>query len=288
MQFFRRLEPILNVGQNQHFTLDSKKVLGNVVERIVLDNTGSGALLKANLTNLTVKLNGKNTFGPISAAQVTSLQIYKNIVSDVSRTTLEFTEQTSRNIQGQLMGAYDTDASGVTSFVVEGDIGTATTPALTGFVQMRTPESMAPEKGFDPRTRGLITAVIPTSVNDSAAGQFPHDLNYGSRGNSLIKRVVLFSGTLTSFQVKADSVDLFENISTALVGYIQAENGKDDQAGMYVWDPLMDGNQPDAVLTRQVLENGNARERNFEWLFTVSGAGAHTVFTDVYTTLPNL
>lgn len=288
MQFFRKLEPILNVGANQHFVLDTKKVFGNVVERIILDNTGSGALLKANLTNLTVKLNGKNIHGPISAAQETSLNIYKNIVSDAARTTIEFTEQTSRNIQGQLMGAIDTDASGVTSFVVEGDIGTATTPALTGWVQMRTPASMSAERGFDPRTRGLISALIPTSVNDSAGGQFPHDINYGSRGNSLIKRVVIFSSTLTSFQVKADSVDLFEDPSIALVGYLQAENGKDDQSGMYVWDPLMDGNQPDAVLTRQDLGDGRMRERFFEWLFRVSGSGSHTVFADVYTTLPNL
>jgi hypothetical protein len=288
MQFFRKLEPVINVGQNQHFTLDSKKVLGNVVEEIILDNTGSGALLKANLSNLTVKLNGKNVIGPISATQISSLQQYKNIVSDAARTTIEFVEKTSRNMQGQLMGAVDTDASGVTSFVLEGDIGTATTPALTAYVLMRTPESMSPQKGFDPRTRGLISALIPTSVNDSAAGQFPHDLNYGSRGNSLIKRVVIFSGTLTSFQVKADSVDLWEDPVAALVGYLQAENGKDDQAGMYVWDPLCDGNQPDAVLTRQDLGNNVTRERNFEWLFRVSGAGAHTVFTDVYTTLPNL
>jgi hypothetical protein len=288
MQVIRRLEPLLNVAATSHFVCDTKKVLGNVVEEIVLDNTGSGALLKANLTNLVVKLNGKNVWGQITAAQVTSLQIYKNIVSDVSRTAIEFVEKTSRNIQGQLMGAVDTDASGVTSFVIEGDIGTATTPILTGWVQMRNPQSMSPEKGFDPATRGLISALIPTSVNDSAAGQFPHDINYGSRGNSLIKRVAIFSSTLTAFQVKADSVDLWENPVTALAGYLQAENGKDDQSGVYIWDPLMDGNQPDAVLTRAPNGNGQFRERNFEWLFQVSGSGSHTVFTDVYTTLANL
>jgi hypothetical protein len=288
MQVVRKLEPLLNVAASSHWTCDSKKVLGNVVEEIVLDNTGSGALLKANLTGLMVKGNGKNIVSPITSAQLTSLQIYKNIVTDVSRTTIEFVEKTSRNIQGQLMGAIDTDASGITSFVIEGDIATATTPVLTGWVQMRNPQSMTPEKGFDPATRALISALIATSVNDSAAGQFPHDLNYGSRGNSLIKRVGIFSSTLTSFQVKADSVDLWENILTALAGYLQAENGKDDQSGLYIWDPLMDGNQPDAVLTRAPNGNGGYRERNFEFLFTVSGTGTHSVFTDVYTTLGNL
>lgn len=288
MQVIRKLEPLLNVAASSHWTMDSKKVLGNVIEEIVLDNTGSGALLKANLTGLTVKGNGKNIFGPITAAQLTSLQIYKNIVTDTARTSIEFVEKTSRNIQGQLMGAIDTDASGITSFVVEGDIATATTPVLTAWVQMRNPESMSPAKGFDPATRPLISALIPTSINDSAAGQFPHDINYGSRGNSLIKRLAIFSSTLTSFQVKANSVDLYENISTALAGYLQAENGKDDQSGLIIWDPLMDGNQPDAVITRYVNQSGAAVERNFEWLFTVSGTGSHSVFADVYTTLLNL
>lgn len=283
MQNIRRLEPALNVAAASHFTIDSKKVLGNVIEAIVLDNAGSGALTKANLSGLLVKANGKNIFGPISATQLNSWQVYKNIVADTGRNTIEFVEKTSRNIQGQLMGAIDTDASGITSFVVEGDIATATTPVVTGWVQMRNPSSMAPEKGFDPASRPLISALIPTSVNDSAAGQFPHDLNYGSRGNSLIKRIGIFSSTLTSFQVKADSVDLYENLTNALAGYFQAENGKDDQPGLIMWDPLMDGNQPDSVLTRA----GN-RERNFEFLFTVSGSGSHSVFTDVYTTLLNL
>jgi len=283
MQVIRKLEPALNVAAASHFTIDSKKVLGNVIESIVLDNAGSTALTKANLSGLTVKGNGKNIFGPISAAQLNSWQVYKNIVADTGRNTIEFVEKTSRNIQGQLMGAIDTDASGITSFVVEGDIATATAPVLTAWVQMRNPASMAPEKGFDPGTRALISALIPTSINDSAAGQFPHDINYGSRGNSLIKRVGIFSSTLTSFRVKADSVDLYEDLSNALAGYFQAENGKDDQSGLIFWDPLMDGNQPDAVLTRA----GN-RERTFEFLFTVSGAGAHSVFTDVYTTLLNL
>jgi hypothetical protein len=57
---------------------------------------------------------------------------------------------------------------------------------------------------------------------------------------------------------------------------------------MFVYDPLMDGNQPDAIPTRVVTPDGRIREANFEWLFTVSGAGSHTCYTDVYTTLQDL
>jgi hypothetical protein len=64
---------------------------------------------------------------------------------------------------------------------------------MVAYVQMRSPQSMSPERGFDQRTRGLIRALIPTTVTETAAGEFQHDLNYGSKGNSLIKRVFIHS-----------------------------------------------------------------------------------------------
>jgi hypothetical protein len=280
------LEPVQNVAATGPFTLTSRKVLGNVIERVIIDTTGSGALTKAMISALVVRLNGKVTFGPITASQLDLQNRYLTLANDAARLPIDFTELVSRSIQGQLMGAIDTDASEVTDFTVEGTITGATTPVMTMFVQMRSPGSISPERGFDPRTRGLIRCLVPTTIQDTAAGQFPHDLNYGSRGNSLIKRLFIHSTVLTSFQVKRDSVDLFENISNALGEFIVEENGRQWQTNVFVWDPLMDGNQPDAMPTRVQAAPGQvAREANFEWLFTVSGAGTSTVFTDLYTGL---
>lgn len=287
MQFFRRLEPVSNVVASGPFTLTSRKLLGNVVERVILE-LGGGSLTKAMITNLVVRLNGKVVLGPISASNLDLENRYLTLVNDAARLTIDFTELTSRSIQGQLMGAIDTDASGVTDFTIEGTITGATTPTMTAYSQMRSPSSMTPQRGFDPRTRGLIRFLIPTTISESAAGEFQRDLNYGSKGNSLIKRVFIHSTVLTSFRVKRDSLDMFEGVTQALGEFIVEENGRQWQSNLFVYDPLQDGNQPDAVPTRVVTPNGQAREANFEWLFTVSGAGTNTCFVDGYSTLSDL
>jgi hypothetical protein len=287
MQFFRRLEPVLGVVANGSFTLTSRKVLGNVIERIILEFGGT-SLTKAMITNLVVRLNGKVIFGPLSASNLDLENRYLTLVNDAARLAIDFTELVSRSIQGQLMGAIDTDASGVTDFTIEGTITGATAPTMVAYAQLRAPSSISPERGFDPRTRALIRALVPTTVTETAAGEFQHDLNYGSKGNSLIKRVFIHSTILTSFRVKRDSLELFEGVSAALGEFITEENGRQWQTNMFVYDPMQDGNQPDAIPTRVANQNGGYREANFEWLFTASGAGSHTVLTDLYTTLVDL
>lgn len=287
MQFFRRLEPVNNVVASGPFTLTSRKVLGNVIERVILE-LGGGALTKAMITNLVVRLNGKVVLGPISATNLQLQNTYLTISNDVARLTIDFTELTSRSIQGQLMGAIDTDASGVTDFTIEGTITGATTPTMVAYAQLRAPASMSPQRGFDPRTRGLIRFLIPTTLSESGAGEFQRDLNYGSKGNSLIKRVFIHSSVLTFFRVKRDSLDMFELVSQALGEFITEENGRLWQTNLFVYDPLQDGNQPDAIPTRNVQPDKSVREANFEWLFTVSGVGINTCYVDGYSTLGDL
>lgn len=287
MQFFRRLEPVLGVVATGSFTLTSRKVLGNVIERVILE-LGGTSLTKAMITNLVVRLNGKVILGPISASNLDVENRYLTLVNDAARLTIDFTELVSRSIQGQLMGAIDTDASGVTDFTIEGTITGATAPTMVAYAQLRAPSSLSPERGFDPRTRALIRALVPTTVTETAAGEFQHDLNYGSKGNALIKRVFVHSTILTAFRVKRDSLEMFELVTQALGEFITEENGRQWQTNLFIYDPLQDGNQPDAVPTRVVTPQGTAREANFEWLFTVSGAGTHTVLSDIYTTLADL
>lgn len=287
MQFLRKLEPVNNVLTTGHFVLSTKAVLGNVIERFILDSTGSGSLTKAMLSNLVVKLNGKVTFGPISGTQLDLLQKYLTLVNDSARLTIDFTEPVSRSIQGQLMGAIDCTSAGITDVTIEGDITGATTPQLAIYAMLRAPSSL---NQLPLETRPFIRALVPTSLVHSAAGEFPYDLNYGSRGDSLIKRILLYSTVVTGFRVKRDSVDIYGDsaIANAVAGYVQAEYGRDDQTGLIIYDPLVDGNQSDAVPTRNKLADGSTREAAFQFLVTVSGAGATTAFTDIYTTVDRL
>jgi len=290
MQAFQKLEPILNVAATGHFTLSSKLVLGNVIEQIVLDKTGSGSLTDAMITALIVKLNGKVIFGPITATDLRLLETYITGVNNTGFISIFFTEPRAATKADQLLGAINTPAAGVVDFTIEGDITGATTPFLNAYAVLRSPESAAATPGFDPDTAGLIRGLINTTLAPTAAGEFPFDLNYGSRGESLIKRAVFFSTILTALRVKRDSVEIFGNgtIASALVGYLQTLYGHANQTNMYVWDSLLDGHQSDAQPTRTILPNKTAREAVYQFLLTVSGAGTVRAYTDVYTTLDRL
>ena len=279
MQFIRHLEPFLNVAASSRAVLNSKLALGNVIERLYLVFGGGNS--KANVNAIRVRLNGKVVYGDITGSQVDLIQRYLTLNNTAGFLTIDFSEPICRSVQGQMMGTINTLASGVTDFVVETDLGAGVAPTQDAWVQLRSPAAMTAAQGFDPRLAPLIRALIPTSITESAAGEFQHDVNYGSGGNSLIKRLFIFSTILTSFRAKRDSLDIFETVASDLNTYIELDYGRVAQANMYVYDPLMDGNQSDAVPTRRA----DGTPSNFQWLFTVSGAGTHTVFADVYTTL---
>lgn len=290
MQFTQKLEPVQNVVATGHFTLSTKLVLGNVIEQIILDKTGSGTLTDAMITNLTVKLNGKVVFGPISATNLRLLEQYITGVNNTGFLSIFFTEPRAATKADQLLGAINTMAAGVVDVTIEGDIAGATTPAVTAYAVMRSPQSLLTMDGYKPETAAFIRGLIQTTLSPNAAGEFPYDLNYGARGESLIKRAIFFSTVMTALRVKRDSVEIFGNgpIAAALNGYLQTLYGHTNQANMFVYDALLDGHQSDAQPTRTVLANGSAREAVYQWLLTVSGAGVVTGYIDAYSTLDRL
>jgi hypothetical protein len=277
MQFIRKLEPFLNVAASQRAVLNSKLLLGNVLERIYLV-LGGGAFTKAQLSQIRARLNGKTTM-EATGTNLDLIQRYLLLNNTAGIITLDWTEPVSRSVQGQLMGALNTAAAGVTDFTLEVDIGAATTPTLEAYAQLRSPESMA--IGFDPALAATMRGLVQTTLPVTGAGEFTFDLNYGAKGQALIKRLFIFSTVLTSLRIKADSLDIFEGVSAALNTYAQLDYGRVAQTGMYVFDPLVDGNQSDAVPTRRA----DGTPRNFQFLFTASGAGTITVYADLYAQL---
>jgi hypothetical protein len=283
MQFVRHLEPFQNVLANGRAVLNSKLVLGNVIERIYLV-LGGGVMTKALINAIRVRLNGKVVFGDVSGTNLDLIQRYTLLNNNATYLTIDFTEPSARSIQGQLMGSINTNAAGVTDFAVEVDIGAATTPTLDAWVQLRAPSSMAAGSGFDQNLAGVIRALIPTTLPVTAAAETQFDVNYGSGGNSLIKRLFIVSSVLTSLRIKRDALDVFEAVNANLDAYMQLDYGRVAQAGMYVWDPLVDGNQSDAYPTRRP----DGTPSNYQFLFTASAAGTHQVYSDVYSTVGSL
>jgi hypothetical protein len=282
MQFIRHGEPFQNVVASGRAVASSKLVLGNVIERFFLVLAGGNNI--ANINAIRVRLNGKVVFGDISGSNLNLLQRYITLNNTAGFLTVDFTEPTSRSIHGQLLGAIVTNAAGVTDFTVETDLAAGVAPTQDWWVQLRSPLALSPAAGFDPATLPLIRALIPTTIVATSAAEFQADVNYGSSGNSLIKRLIIFSTVLTSLRIKRDSLDVFESVASALNTYIELDYGRVAQANMYVWDPLMDGDQSDAYPTRRP----DGTPSNYQFLFTQSGAGTHTCFTDVYSTLGSL
>jgi coat protein len=290
MQKYLKLEPIQNVLATGHFVLSSKLLLGDVVEQIVLDKTGSGTLTDAMISNLQVKLNGKVIWGPISATNLRLLETYLTGVNTVGFLSIFFTEPRASTKADQLIGAVSCPDAGIVDFTIEGDIAGATTPFLAAWAVLRSRDSYVGMDGFKPGTEALIRGLIPTTLAPAAAGEFAYDLNYGSRGESLIKRAILFSTVMTGLRVKRDNVEIYGNspVLAANASYLQSLYGETAQTNMQVFDELVDGHQNDALPTRTVLPNGTAREAVYQWLPTVSGAGTITAYTDVYSTLDRL
>ncbi len=282
MQFIRHGEPFQNVVASSRAVVSSKLVLGNVIERFYLVLGGGNNI--GNINALRVRLNGKVTFGDISGTNLSNLQKYITLNGTAGFLTVDFTEPTSRSIHGQLLGAIVTNAAGVTDFTVETDLGAGVAPTQDWWVHLRSPLALSPAAGFDKATLPIIRALIPTTIPVTAAGEIQADVNYGSGGNSLIKRMVVVSTILTSLRIKRDALDIFEVVAPTLNTYIELDYGRVAQANQYIWDPLMDGDQSDAYPTRRP----DGTPSNYQFLFTASGAGSHQVFMDVYSTLGSL
>lgn len=283
MRFLRHLEPWTNVVATGRGILNSQLVLGNIVERIYLV-LGGTTFTKAMITALRVKLNGKTTFGDISGTNLDLFQTYQLGNTAATFLTVDFVEPDSKSMQGEIIGAIDTNAAGVTVFTMEADITGATAPTLDSFAQLRDVDSVSPANGFNPKLRPLIRALIQTNLTSTAAAEQQYQLNIGSGGNSLIKRLIIFSTILTNIRIKRNSLDIYELINPTLAAFIQSDYGKHPQSNMYVVDWLADGNQSDTQPTR----NPDTTIANYQFLLTASGAGTFLVFADVYSILAGI
>jgi Viral coat protein P2 N-terminal domain len=280
MRFVRHLEPWVNVVPTGRAVLNSSLVLGNIIERIYLV-LGGTTFTKAMITALRVKLNGKVTFGDISGGNLDLFQTYQLGNTAAGFLTLDFVEPDSKSMTGELLGAIDTNAAGVNTFTVEADITGATAPTLDSWAQLRDVASIDPKNGFNPNLRPLLRALIQTSLTATAAAEQQYQLNVGSGGNSLIKRLIIFSTILTNVRIKRNSLDVYEFVAPTLASFIQGDYGKHPQANMYVVDWLADGNQSDTQPTR----NADNTIANYQFLLTASGAGTFLVYTDCYSIL---
>ena len=256
--------PFFNVGANSVASLELDR--GMTYNRIVLQ-LGGTTFPKTDIDRIVCKLNGK-IFYDVTGSRLDSINKYRGLADDASYLTVDFSEPTAKTVGGELIGGIGT-AEGVSSFTMEVTIGGATAPTLQSWAIIG-----------PPRPLGRVLAMVHHPVTFSAGGKFPVVLPHGPEAGHLIKRVHFFHSNMTSLEVKKNGLLIGEELDSAVVEFVQAEYGRAPQSGLYVYDPVVSGNQRDAVVT------GNARSMSFN--VTVSASDTVDVYGEFLADLARL
>jgi len=238
--------------------------MGMTYERIILV-LGGTTFTNAMITDIKVKLNGKVAWQTTGSRQNT-MNLYRGITTDATHLTLDFTEIFARDEVGQSIGAIGT--LGLSNFTIEVTIAGATAPTLESYSQMSGPKNV-----------GIVTKVLSYPVSFSAGGKFPIVLPYGQNGGSVIKRVNFFNTYMIALEVKKNGLVIHESVK-AINEFLQIENQKAPQSGLYVGDFIVDNKLSGMLRTDDA--------RSMEWNVTVSQADTVTVQVEYIDLVTNL
>jgi hypothetical protein len=246
-----RCTPWENVLANGMATINFFKgaISGYTLHRLILE-LGGTALTKAMITGLRLMANDTPILDD-SGARINGRMLYRGIFDEATHLSIDFDELRSKTIQGQSVGAIDT-TFGLKTFNGEMDIAGATLPTLQAFWEVSDPQ-VKPEQS---QSRGLIAQVLKTSQGFAAADQYPINVVGGQpKPGAIIKRVHIFhTGHILGLLVKKNGVEVHNTIPTGAAAttvnqFMQKERLRVPQANVYTYDPILDGNQSEALTT---------------------------------------
>ncbi len=265
---FRKTLPFSNVVATGMATCDLRSLMGNTINRIVLQ-LGGTTFTKAMITGIRLKANGKVVFDD-TGSRVDSRMQYRGITANAGFLTIDFSEIRAKSIQGQALGSIDT-TFGLGALNLEVDISGATAPTLAAYADIDLPQIGQVE-------RGLIGKVMNFTFYFGAAGKFPVNIPYGRQGGSLIKRIHLFGATVTDIEVKKNGLTIMEG-PLAVFQFCQNEFQRVPQANVFTLDFVDDGNMSNVV--------NAADAQTMEYYATVNGAGNVIVVAELLDPLGN-
>lgn len=237
-----KLLPVNNVVNTGRATLDLSNLLGFCIERLVFQ-LGGTAFTKAMLTGIQILANGKVVFDTNAARRDAAMQ-YRGITANAAFLTIDFSEIRSRTELGQSLGSLDTTA-GISDLKMTFDIAGATAPTLQGWAEVSRPQLDAAAAPY----RGMIAKVHSASLTIGAAGQFSLPVPHLKDGGSIFKRIAFFSANMNALLIKKNGI-VIEESTKALNDYNQIEYKKVPQAGLYMFDAIVDDNQSQVLNTR--------------------------------------
>ena len=238
-----KLYPFSNVAATGLATCDLNGLLGYSIERLIL-NLG-GTFTKSMITSIQLKANGKIIYDT-DGAKLQARNDYRGIAANANFLVLDFSEIRAKTELGQNLGAIDTTA-GIQNLKLEVMISGATSPTLIGFAEVNRPQIDQAQA----MTRTLIAKVHRSTQTIGAAGSFnlavPH--LSPSEGGSMFKRIAIFSANMTALNIKKNGI-VIEDSTKALNDFNQGEYRKVPQAGLYMYDTIVDDNQSQVLNTR--------------------------------------
>jgi hypothetical protein len=237
------LDPFQSVPTTGIAICDMNKHLSTVLEKITL-TLGGGAFTRAMITLVQLKANGKviwESDGP----KIDLVSQYHRAAADVTILKIDFMDRDARTANAFQAGAIDLSRlSNVTNLRLEVTISGATTPTLTGFVDVSPPSDNPAEANL----RWLIGRRHRTTVTVGAAGTFALPISHleSSGGGSAFRRLYIFSAQMNAFKLVRDGVIDFE-LTKLQNESSQKDNGKNPQVNLIVIDPVQDGQLSDRL-----------------------------------------
>lgn len=230
------LDPFQNVANSGIAINDLNKLLGTVLEKMVL--TLGGTFTRAMITKVELKANGKTIF-ETDGARLDSRMVYNGHTTDVTILSLDFMDRRAVTVNARQAGAIDLSAkSGITSLRLEVTISGATSPTLVGFADVSPPTEDPNEAGI----RWLMSRSHRVTQVIGAAGQYalavPHLDPAG--GGSNYRRIYIYSANCTAIKTVREGVTEHE-LTKLQNEAAQKDNYKVPQANLVVCDFVQDG-----------------------------------------------
>ena len=241
--------------------------VGMSYNRIFLQ-LGGGALTKAMITDVKVRLNGKVIFQN-TGSRLDLINTYRGRGVNAAFLVIDFCEPDAKDASEQYIGNLNT-AQGVSSLTMEVTIAGATTPTLVSFSELGAPAPL-----------GVIAKQILFTNSFGGAGKFGFKLIDIANRGAVVKRVHFnHTGAMTALEVKKNGIVIHDGILTGVNTFYQLDYKKVAQTNLYTFDPCLDNNYMNAIRTQDMV--------SLEFNVTTSGADTITACIEALDLLGNM
>jgi len=271
------------VAANATSTLTTSELVDKTLHALVFE-LGGTTFNKTHISNIRVRVDGKDIIDGITGAQLLDLNEYDGITDVTDYLILPFGDPTANTFRGKHLG--DIDFSIYRHPIeIEVAIGAATAPTLKVYARAFSVGKVDLNAGFSPveaaSFRALVRSVIQTSA---AVTRQSVGVSIGSSAGARLRRVSMFHANLTSVDFRKGSLVKQDDISAALNNAIGVFAGRVNQSGLYPLDFVVNGDQGESEMT--VKPDGTPW--NLKLAITTSNADTITAFSDILTTHPQL